>query len=96
MTKEDIIKAIWNEFPDITINETRKIYEATMNLLKETLAKGDPIEIRGFGKFTVKEKNPRIGRNPRTGEDAVIEKRKVVVFKASKNFKNIADNESSD
>jgi nucleoid DNA-binding protein len=108
MTKEDIIKAIWNEFPDITIDETRKIYEAIMNLIKETLARGEKIEIRDFGKFTVKEKNPRIGRNPRTGEGAVIKERKVIVFKPSKNLKgqvlhtlvnydkNIANNEFLD
>ena len=103
MTKEEIIKAIWNEFPDLTVNEAKKIYEMTMNLIKETLAKGEAVEIRNFGRFNIKEKNLRMGRNPRTGEEAVIEKRKVVVFKASKNFKgqvlngkNMADNESSD
>lgn len=96
MTKEDIIKAIWNQFPDITIAETRRIYEVTMNLIRDTLAKGETVEVRNFGKFTVKEKTPRIGRNPRNGEEAVIKERKVVVFKASKNLKNIADNESSD
>lgn len=107
MTKEDIIKAIWNQFPDITIFETRRIYEVTMNLIRDTLAKGETVEVRNFGKFKVKEKNTRIGRNPRNGQEAIIKERKVVVFKASKNFKgqvlhrlanydkNIANNESS-
>jgi nucleoid DNA-binding protein len=88
MTKEDIIKAIWNEFPDLTVNEAKKIYEMTMNLIKETLAKGEAVEVRNFGKFTVKEKNPRIGRNPRTGEEAVVKERRVVAFRPSKHFRN--------
>jgi len=87
MTKEDIIKAVWNELPDLTVKEAQKTYETTMNLIKETLAKGETVEIRNFGKFTVKAKTSRVGRNPRTGEDAIITERRVVTFKPSKNFK---------
>jgi len=92
MTKEEIIRAIWDQFPNITVNEARRIYETTINLLKETLVKGESIEIRGFGKFTVREKNKRMGRNPRTGEEAVIVERKVVTFKPSKIFRNVVCN----
>ncbi|MEW5801899.1 MAG: integration host factor subunit alpha [bacterium] len=92
MTKEEIIRAIWDQFPNITVNEARRIYETTINLLKETLVKGESIEIRGFGKFTVREKNKRMGRNPRTGEEAVIVERKVVTFKPSKIFRNMVCN----
>ena len=97
MTKEEIIRAIWDQFPTITVNEARRIYETTINLLKETLVKGESIEIRGFGKFTVREKNKRMGRNPRTGEEAVIDERKVVTFKPSKIFRNMvcSDNGNS-
>lgn len=93
MTKEEIIRAIWDQFPNITVNEARRIYETTINLLKETLVKGESIEIRGFGKFTVREKNKRMGRNPRTGEEAVIVERKVVTFKPSKIFRNVVCND---
>lgn len=88
MTKEDIIKAVWNGLPNLTIKEAQKVYETTMNLIRDTLAEGETIEIRNFGKFMVKEKNSRIGRNPRTGEDAVITERRVVSFRPSKNFRN--------
>ena len=84
MTKEEIIKNIWNQFPDITLQQSKQIYEQTINLIKNTLAKGESIEIRGFGKFNVREKNPRIGRNPRNGEEAEIKGRRVVTFKPSK------------
>jgi len=93
MTKEEIIRAIWDQFPNITVNEARRIYETTINLLKETLVKGESIEIRGFGKFTVREKNKRMGRNPRTGEEAVIVERKVVTFKPSKIFRSVVCND---
>jgi len=91
MTKEEIIKAIWNQFPDLTLQESKQIYEQTINLIKETLAKGESIEIRGFGKFNVREKNPRIGRNPRNGQEAEIKARKVVTFKPSKIFREGVD-----
>ena len=91
MTKEENIKAIWNQFPDLTLQQSRQIYEQTINLMKDTLAKGETVEIRGFGKFNVKEKNPRIGRNPRTKEEAEIKQRRVVTFKPSRNFREGVD-----
>ncbi len=61
MTKEEIIKAIWNELPNLTINESRKIYETNMNLIKGRLSKGEDIELRGFGSFKIREKNEIMG-----------------------------------
>ena len=107
MTKEEIIKAVWNQLPDLTVHEARKIYETTMTLIRDSLARGEKVEIRNFGRFNIKEKTTRIGRNPRTGEKAEIKERRVVTFKPSKILRNhvsngqninnnIADNESSD
>ena len=84
MTKEEIIKAIWNELPNLTVNEARKIYETTMNLIRDTLSKGKDVELRGFGSFKIRKKNERMGRNPKSGKEAVIKPRKVVTFKPSK------------
>ena len=61
--------------------------EIVFNTVKNILAKGEQVELRGFGKFTVREKNQRIGRNPRTGEEAEISARRVVTFKPSKLFR---------
>ena len=88
MTKEEIIKAIWNEFPNLTINEARKIYETTMNLIKERLSKSEDVELRGFGNFKIREKNQRMGRNPKNGMEAVIKPRRVVTFKPATIFKD--------
>jgi integration host factor subunit alpha len=90
MTKEDIIKNVWTEL-NISNKQARDVVETVFNTLKDILAKGDQVEIRGFGKFVIREKNTRVGRNPRTGEDAQITARKVVTFKPSKNFRNIVN-----
>ncbi len=92
MTKEEIIKAIWNELPNLTVNEARRIYETTLNVVKDRLSKGENVELRGFGNFIIRDKNPRIGRNPRTGEEAEISKRKVVTFRPSKIFREMVGN----
>lgn len=96
MTKEEIIKAIWNELPNLTVNEARRIYETTVNLIKDRLAKGDNVELRGFGNFVIRDKNPRVGRNPRTGEEAEITGRRVVTFRPSKIFRELVNDESED
>ena len=88
MTREKIIKAIWNELPNLTLNESRKIYETTMNLIRDRLSKGEDVELRGFGSFKIREKNERMGRNPRSGEEAVIKPRRVVTFHPSKMFRD--------
>jgi len=88
MTKEEIIKALWNELPNLTLNESREIYETTMNLIRDSLSKGGDIELRGFGSFKIREKNERMGRNPLTGVDAVIKPRRIVMFKPSKILKD--------
>ena len=53
------------------------------SMLSETLAAGEPVKLSGFGNFTLRDKNPRLGRNPRTGEPCEITARRVVTFKAS-------------
>jgi len=84
MTKDEIVKAMWDQFPDLTVQKSKQIYEHTINSIKNSLAKGESVEIRGFGKFSVREKNPRVGRNPRSGQKAMIKERRVVTFQASK------------
>lgn len=88
MTKEEIIKVIWNELPNLTVKESLKIYETTMNLIRDSLSEGEAFELRGFGNFKIREKNQRMGRNPRSGEEAVIKPRRVVTFKPSKVLKD--------
>lgn len=87
MTKEDIIKKVWHEL-DTTNKRARETVEMVFSTVKNVLAKGEHVELRGFGRFTLREKSPRTGRNPRSGEEAKIRARRVVTFKASKVFRN--------
>lgn len=91
MTKQDIINKVANEL-DVTAKEARPMVEAVFDLLKTSLENCENIEISGFGKFMVRQKNKRIGRNPKTGEEAEISSRKVVIFKPSNGFRIAADN----
>lgn len=76
---------------DSSLTEVKKIVEFFLDEILEDLSKGKRIEIRGFGAFSVKKRNPRIGRNPRTGETVNIPSYKAPHFKFSKEAQNIFD-----
>ena len=81
-TKQTIIGKI-SEKNNLSNSEAKETLEVLIEIMKSTLASGEDIMISGFGKFQVNEKAPRKGRNPETGEDMVLEKRRVVIFKCS-------------
>ena len=82
LTKADIIETIYNEmgFPK---NQCIDLVETLLEIIKGTLASGEEVLISGFGKFCVKEKTERKGRNPATGEDLMLAPRRAVTFKCS-------------
>ena len=82
LTKERIINRIYEE-ADFSKSESRQTVEALLELVKTTLEGGEDLLISGFGKFVVKHKRPRRGRNPQTKEDLQLRARKVIVFKTS-------------
>jgi integration host factor subunit alpha len=82
LTKENIITHIY-EKAQLPKTRAREIAETILRIFKDTLSKGDDLLISGFGKFIVKSKRPRRGRNPQTKEDLQLRARKVVVFKTS-------------
>jgi integration host factor subunit alpha len=63
--------------------ESRQIVERLLGIMKDSLTKGEELLITGFGKFSVRQKNERKGRNPQTKESLVLAARKVLVFKSS-------------
>ena len=81
LTRNDIIENISST--GFTKKKSEEIFEAIVELMKTTLISGDDLLISGFGKFCVKEKNERLGRNPYTGDKLTLEGRRVVTFKCS-------------
>lgn len=66
-----------------TKRESQALVESVLNIVKSTLESGDCVKIAGFGKFEVKQKKDRRGRNPQTGETITIDSRKILSFKPS-------------
>ncbi|PID57018.1 integration host factor subunit beta [candidate division KSB3 bacterium] len=92
MTRLDIAKIVASE-ANLTQQKANEAVIEMLDVLKETLEQGERIECRGFGIFMVRDRNPRLGRNPRTGEEAPIAKGKTIKFKAGKEFKERIWNE---
>jgi len=82
LTKADIIEVIYAEL-GLPKNRCAEIVEAMLELMKSALEKGEDVLISGFGKFCVRDKKERRGRNPATGDDLLLDKRRVVTFKCS-------------
>jgi len=71
--------------------EAQLVVEIFLNCVKDSLTRGEKVSLVGFGTFLVKCKNPRNGRNPRTGEQIAIPEKKVVVFKPGKSFRDVVN-----
>lgn len=82
LTKADIVEAVQSEI-GFTRHQSFGLVENLLELIKSKLETGEDVLVSGFGKFCVNKKRERRGRNPATGEDHMIEARKVVTFKCS-------------
>jgi len=81
LTKNDIVTRTYEL--GFTKKKSVEIIESLLEIIKGTLEKGEDVLISGFGKFCVKQKKQRRGRNPATGDDLTLKERKVVTFKCS-------------
>jgi len=81
LTKNDIVTRV-HEL-GFTKKKSVEIIEALLEIIKSTLEKNEDVLLSGFGKFCVKQKKQRRGRNPATGDDLILKERKVVTFKCS-------------
>jgi integration host factor subunit alpha len=82
MTKIDIVNSVYEDL-GISKKDSVRIVESVFDIIKDELDKGKAVKISGFGKWTVKAKKERKGRNPQTGEEMMIHARKVITFKPS-------------
>ena len=86
LTKSDIIDSVQEE-TGLPRKRCDELVEELLELIKSTLEAGEDLMISGFGKFCVKDKNERKGRNPATGEDLMLSKRRVITFKCSQSLR---------
>ncbi|MDP0488149.1 MAG: HU family DNA-binding protein [Fusobacterium sp. JB021] len=84
MTKKELANVLFERGTFNSKAEAERKLEAVLNIMEETLVAGENINFIGWGKLEVVERAPRIGRNPKTGEEVQIEARKSVKFKAGK------------
>lgn len=90
LTKARIAEKIQNEL-DISQKKSAELVETVLTLIKEPLSNGEDVLISGFGKFCVKKKNKRRGRNPATEEALMLRERKVVTFKCSGKLRKLVN-----
>ncbi len=84
MTKSELIQRLAERNPHLYLRDLEKIVETIFDEITGALAKGDRVELRGFGAFSVKEREARTGRNPRTGEAVHVEAKRLPFFKTGK------------
>src|SRR5512144_629168 len=94
MTKEKIITRIYEKV-GFSKKDATDVVEATFDIIKGCLERGEKVKISGFGNFVVNTKRPRKGRNPQTGDEIIIVGRKVLTFKASQIMKKSLNSMSS-
>jgi integration host factor subunit alpha len=82
LTKERLITDLQTQL-SLDKQESRQLVDRLLEIIKDTLAQGEELLITGFGKFSVRQKKERRGRNPQTRESLILAARKVLVFKAS-------------
>lgn len=88
MTKAEIVEQIY-ERVGFSKKEAAELVEKVFEIIKETLAEGEKVKISGFGNFVVRHKNARKGRNPQTGQEILLDARKVLTFKPSLVLKTV-------
>jgi integration host factor subunit beta len=87
MTRSELIAGLAEDNPHLTIADVERIVAALFNEMTDALSRGERVELRGFGAFTVKRRNARAGRNPRTGKTVEVAQKSVPFFKAGKELR---------
>ncbi len=84
MIRSELIQIVADENPHLYQRDVERIVNTVFDEIVEAMARGDRVELRGFGAFSVKSRDARIGRNPRTGEAVAVEAKAVPFFKTGK------------
>ena len=85
MTKSELIRRLSAQYPELAQRHIfDRIVQTVFEEISRALERGDRVELRGFGAFSVKQRDPRIGRNPRTGDAVAVASKRVPYFKTGK------------
>ena len=91
MTKSELIDKLAGRFPQLVAKDADLAVKMILDAMTDALSRGDRIEIRGFGSFSINRRPPRVGRNPRSGEQVVIPEKIVPHFKPGKALREAVD-----
>ena len=91
LTKADLINQVQASNAELAKAQAREAVEAILSIIKSSLENGNNVLLSNFGKFSVKDKSVRRGRNPQTGEGMMLEARKVVTFKPSGKLRKLVN-----
>lgn len=87
MIKSELIAKLAEENPHLYQRDVERVVSTIFNSISDALAQGDRVELRGFGAFSVKRRDGRVGRNPRTGEAVTVPEKSVPFFKTGKELR---------
>ncbi len=87
MIKSELVQRIADRNPHLYLRDVEKIVNAILDEITSALARGDRVELRGFGAFSVKHRDARVGRNPRTGAHVSVDEKAVPFFKTGKEMR---------
>ena len=88
MIKSELVQRISSQNPHLYQRDVENIINAILNEIVGAMAHGDRVELRGFGAFSVKRRDARVGRNPRTGDSVQVEEKHIPFFKTGKQLRD--------
>lgn len=91
MTKSDLVQTLSEKVTSLTKKECEVIVDTVFHHMKDALQRGEKIEIRGFGSFTVRLRRAKEGRNPKTGEKVSIPEKRIPFFKVGKELRELVN-----
>lgn len=90
MTKAELVERVANQI-NLTKKQTEVVVNTVFSSITDSLAEGKKVELRGFGSFRIRERNARVGRNPKSGQKVDVPSKKVPFFKAGKELRQLVD-----
>lgn len=93
MTKNDLIKKLQEDLKTYSLKDVTYVVNIIFDSMIDAIKRGERIELRGFGSFEVRERKPRMGRNPKSGAQVKLQERKVPFFKTGKELRIMVNNQ---